>query len=54
MMNINNKLIEKIINIILGLIFLSSGLYMVTSNNYNENIIVILSVFSFGYWCFKD
>lgn len=35
---------------IIGIMFLITGLYMVISNDYNEILMVILSVFSFGYW----
>lgn len=53
MINIVEDWITTWINRIIGILFLVTGIYMVVSNNYSKIIIVILSVFSLGYWWHK-
>ncbi|MGM8331777.1 hypothetical protein [Clostridium perfringens] len=50
MINIIEDWISIWINRIIGILFLIAGIYMVVTNNYNEIIIVMLSVFSLAYW----
>lgn len=44
------KLLKKWSSVIIGMMFLSSGLYMVISNNVNEVVLVFISVFAAAYW----
>lgn len=50
MINFVEDIIKIWIRRIIGLIFLSGGLYMVLSNNYSKILIIILSIFSLRYW----